>query len=223
MNFSMTSSASRQSAQATKRSCAGHGGQMFDRTLRERDGKNETIIPTDYASYKWRRGEIVDDELNALLVRDLPARCTLHCLTDTCHSGTNMDLPHVVTMNDSFSTKWRKEPGRCAPAPPHLPWHAGVLHRCSKHQGQVPGLHSGNSTEGPAVYTCACARACAAHVKHTVLQLRRNRPICSSYAHCKCAVMRAQEKATLLPCALHVMIAVRPYRRAAATRGHRAG
>ena len=130
---------------------------MFDRTLRERDGKNETIIPTDFASYRWRQGEIVDDELNALLVRDLPAHCTLHCLTDTCHSGTSMDLPHVVTMNDSFSTKWRKEPGRCARATPHLPWQPGVPHRCSKRQ--APGLHYGKAACIMQLFVCTCAGA----------------------------------------------------------------
>ena len=167
---------------------------MFDRTLRERDGKNETIIPTDYASYKWRRGEIVDDELNALLVRDLPARCTLHCLTDTCHSGTNMDLPHVVTMNDSFSTKWRKEPARCAPAPPHLPWHAGVPHRCSKRQGQAPGLYFG--TFACLLQTCACAKGMLFNGGAIAPSAPQK---CSSCTHRNPAMIRAHETPLLWP------------------------
>ena len=47
---------------------SGHGGQAKDHDSDEVDGYDETICPVDYA----REGEIVDDEMNALLVRQLP-------------------------------------------------------------------------------------------------------------------------------------------------------
>eukprot|EP00878_Enallax_costatus_P027443 GHUV01029556.1.p1 GENE.GHUV01029556.1~~GHUV01029556.1.p1 ORF type:complete len:131 (-),score=23.26 GHUV01029556.1:679-1071(-) len=51
---------------------------------------DETILPTDYKS----AGQIVDDELNAMLVRPLQPGVVLHALIDACHSGTAMDLPY---------------------------------------------------------------------------------------------------------------------------------
>ena len=47
---------------------SGHGSQAKDHDSDEVDGYDETICPLDYAS----AGEIVDDEMNALLVRQLP-------------------------------------------------------------------------------------------------------------------------------------------------------
>lgn len=66
--------------------------------------QDETLLPTDYAS----AGMIVDDELNALLVRPLAAGVTLHALIDACHSGTAMDLPFRAKWSDGrFSWKVR--------------------------------------------------------------------------------------------------------------------
>lgn len=96
----------------------GHGGQKKDWTFKERDGKNEMIIPSDYHWYRsFRRGSIVDDELNKRLIRPLPSGCVLHCLTDTCHSGTNLDLPEVYRVCEKtpqHDVVHRKEEGRWA-------------------------------------------------------------------------------------------------------------
>lgn len=46
-------------------------------------------------------GQIVDNELNALLVRPLLPGATLHAIIDACHSGTVLDLP-FHTMTDSY-------------------------------------------------------------------------------------------------------------------------
>lgn len=51
---------------------------------------DETVLPTDYKS----AGQMVDDELNAMLVRPLQPGVVLHALIDACHSGTAMDLPY---------------------------------------------------------------------------------------------------------------------------------
>lgn len=74
---------------------------------------NETICPCDFQ----RAGQIVDDDLNARLVRRVPQGCILHALLDACHSGTGMDLPFVA-MIDPRSNRmfWTDERGRCVPA-----------------------------------------------------------------------------------------------------------
>ena len=48
----------------------------------EVDGYDETICPVDYAS----SGQIVDDEMNALLVQRLPPGVRLTAIFDSCHS-----------------------------------------------------------------------------------------------------------------------------------------
>jgi len=57
----------------------------------ESDGFDETILPLDYK----RAGQIVDDEINAIMVRPLPPGCRLTAIFDSCHSGTAMDLPFL--------------------------------------------------------------------------------------------------------------------------------
>lgn len=42
---------------------------------------NETLLPTDHK----KAGQIVDDELNAYLVRPLQQGVTLHAIIDACH------------------------------------------------------------------------------------------------------------------------------------------
>lgn len=63
---------------------SGHGSQKRATSSDEADGYDETICPSDYS----RAGQIVDNELNALLVRPLPPGVVLHCIIDACHSGT---------------------------------------------------------------------------------------------------------------------------------------
>ncbi|XP_049405910.1 metacaspase-1-like isoform X2 [Solanum stenotomum] len=61
---------------------SGHGLQQRNYTLDEVDGYDETLCPLDYE----KKGMIVDDELNATLVRPLPRGAKLHAIIDACHS-----------------------------------------------------------------------------------------------------------------------------------------
>ncbi|KAI8050301.1 peptidase C14, caspase domain-containing protein [Syncephalis plumigaleata] len=70
---------------------SGHGGQVRDTDGDESDGFDETILPLDYK----KAGQIVDDEINAIMVRPLPPGCRLTAIFDSCHSGTAMDLPYL--------------------------------------------------------------------------------------------------------------------------------
>ncbi|ORZ39357.1 caspase domain-domain-containing protein [Catenaria anguillulae PL171] len=61
-----------------------------------------TILPLDFE----RAGQITDDELHAVLTKNLPEGVRLTCIFDSCHSGTALDLP-IVYMPDG-SVKQRK-------------------------------------------------------------------------------------------------------------------
>lgn len=66
---------------------------MRDTNGDEEDGLDETILPMDFKT----RGQIVDDEMHAILVKTLPAGVRLTVIFDSCHSGTALDLPYVYT------------------------------------------------------------------------------------------------------------------------------
>lgn len=68
---------------------SGHGGRIEDTSGDESDGFDETILPVDHA----RSGHIVDDELNAVLVKPLCPGVRLTAIFDCCHSGSALDLP----------------------------------------------------------------------------------------------------------------------------------
>ncbi|KAK9720066.1 hypothetical protein K7432_004391 [Basidiobolus ranarum] len=68
---------------------SGHGGSIEDEDGDEVDGFDETIYPVDHE----RAGVIVDDEIHAICVKNLPAGVRLTAVFDCCHSGTVMDLP----------------------------------------------------------------------------------------------------------------------------------
>ena len=77
---------------------SGHGGQAKATQGDEADGYNETIIPVDYQ----QAGQMEDDELHAILVRQLPVGCRLTAIVDSCHSGTALDLPYVYTTSGNI-------------------------------------------------------------------------------------------------------------------------
>jgi hypothetical protein len=74
---------------------SGHGAQQRNYSGDEVDGFDETLCPMDFET----QGMIVDDEINAALVRPLPHGVKLHALIDACHSGTALDLPFLCRMN----------------------------------------------------------------------------------------------------------------------------
>lgn len=81
---------------------SGHGLQQRNYTGDEIDGYDETLCPLDYET----AGTIVDDEINATLVRPLPYGARLHAIIDSCHSGTMLDLPFLCRMNRSGGYIW---------------------------------------------------------------------------------------------------------------------
>ena len=74
---------------------SGHGSQQRNYTGDEVDGYDETLCPLDFKT----QGMIVDDEINATIVRPLPRGVRLHAFIDACHSGTVLDLPFFCRMN----------------------------------------------------------------------------------------------------------------------------
>jgi len=72
---------------------SGHGGQVEDVAGDEEDGFDETIMPVDFT----KNGQIIDDELHALMVAPLPAGVRLTVIFDCCHSGTVLDLPFIYS------------------------------------------------------------------------------------------------------------------------------
>ncbi|KZV98148.1 peptidase C14 [Exidia glandulosa HHB12029] len=77
---------------------SGHGSQVPDDSGDEADGYDEAIWPLDFVEHKFST-YIIDDELRAIMVNNLPAGCRLTALFDSCHSGTILDLP-----NEHFGT-----------------------------------------------------------------------------------------------------------------------
>ncbi|KAM3281931.1 metacaspase-1 [Capsicum chacoense] len=81
---------------------SGHGLQQRNYTYDEIDGYDETLCPLDFKT----QGMIVDDELNATLVRPLPRGAKLHAIIDACHSGTMLDLPFFCRMDRTGRYAW---------------------------------------------------------------------------------------------------------------------
>ncbi|XP_020586224.1 metacaspase-1 [Phalaenopsis equestris] len=81
---------------------SGHGSQQRNFNGDEADGYDETICPLDFET----QGMIVDDEINATIVRPLPHGVRLHAIIDACHSGTVLDLPFLCRMNRTGQYVW---------------------------------------------------------------------------------------------------------------------
>ncbi|KAB2596443.1 metacaspase-1-like [Pyrus ussuriensis x Pyrus communis] len=81
---------------------SGHGSQQRNYTGDEVDGFDETLCPLDFET----QGMIVDDEINATIVRPLPAGARLHAIVDACHSGTVLDLPYLCRMDRNGNYVW---------------------------------------------------------------------------------------------------------------------
>nr|GMC61854.1 metacaspase-1-like [Ipomoea batatas] len=81
---------------------SGHGSQQRNYNGDEVDGYDETLCPLDFET----QGMIVDDEINATLVRPIPRGAKLHAIIDACHSGTMLDLPFLCRMDRSGRYMW---------------------------------------------------------------------------------------------------------------------
>ncbi|KAJ3269590.1 Ca(2+)-dependent cysteine protease [Terramyces sp. JEL0728] len=67
---------------------SGHGGQQKNQSGDD-GGMDDTILPMDHKT----AGVIIDDQLNDILVKPLPAGVRLTAVMDCCHSGSALDLP----------------------------------------------------------------------------------------------------------------------------------
>ncbi|KAI8540231.1 hypothetical protein RHMOL_Rhmol09G0246500 [Rhododendron molle] len=81
---------------------SGHGSQQRNYNGDEVDGFDETLCPLDFET----QGMIVDDEINATIVRPLPHGVKLHAIIDACHSGTVLDLPFLCRMDRTGRYVW---------------------------------------------------------------------------------------------------------------------
>ncbi|XP_023635687.1 metacaspase-2 isoform X2 [Capsella rubella] len=81
---------------------SGHGNNQTDYNDDEIDGFDETLLPMDHRT----SGVIVDDEINATIVRPLPYGVKLHAIIDACHSGTVLDLPYLCRMDRLGNYEW---------------------------------------------------------------------------------------------------------------------
>uniref|UniRef100_A0A0C9S9A8 TSA: Wollemia nobilis Ref_Wollemi_Transcript_8267_1840 transcribed RNA sequence n=1 Tax=Wollemia nobilis TaxID=56998 RepID=A0A0C9S9A8_9CONI len=81
---------------------SGHGSQQRNRTGDEVDGYDETLLPLDFET----QGMLVDDEINAAIVRPLPRGARLHAIIDACHSGTVLDLPYFCRLSRDGRYVW---------------------------------------------------------------------------------------------------------------------
>ena len=80
----------------------GHGQQKPDPNGYEEDGMNECILPMDF-NYS---GDITDDLMNSIMIRNLPSGVKLMAVMDCCHSGTGLDLPFQW---NPWRLAWREE------------------------------------------------------------------------------------------------------------------
>lgn len=67
---------------------SGHGTQTRDQNRDEADGRDELLVPADYAT----AGCIADDWLLQNVVLAFPSTVTVLFVVDACHSGTMLDL-----------------------------------------------------------------------------------------------------------------------------------
>ncbi|WJX46573.1 hypothetical protein P8452_33361 [Trifolium repens] len=80
---------------------SGHGTQEMN--MNEIDHRyDNAICPVDYE----QKGKILNDEINATIVRPLPFGAKLHAIIDACHSGNVLDLSFVCKMNREGYYTW---------------------------------------------------------------------------------------------------------------------
>ncbi|KAM3733403.1 hypothetical protein ACB098_11G133100 [Castanea mollissima] len=81
---------------------SGHGSRQRNSRGNEVDGYDETLCPLDFET----QGMIVDNDINATIVRPLPLGVKLHAIIDAGHSGTVLDLPFLCRMNRAGQYIW---------------------------------------------------------------------------------------------------------------------
>jgi len=76
---------------------SGHGSNVIDKDRDETDGKDECIIPLDYA----KSGIITDDLIYKFLSQLAHVRKKIIWIFDSCNSASCTDLPYSFTLNNS--------------------------------------------------------------------------------------------------------------------------
>ncbi|KAL7157154.1 hypothetical protein ABFS83_02G058700 [Erythranthe nasuta] len=129
---------------------SGHGSQTLDFNRDEIDGYDETLWPVDHQ----REGTILDDEINATIVRPLPRGAKLHAIIDSCHSGTILDLPFVCRMNRNGYYTWEDHGRQSAIYKGTNGGLAVSLSACDDHQVSVDTTAlSGGTATGAMTYS----------------------------------------------------------------------
>lgn len=78
---------------------SGHGSRVPDASGDETSGYDSTMCPVDYDI----NGQILDDDIFAIVAAKVPHGCELFALMDCCHSGTILDLPYNVKCDGSMA------------------------------------------------------------------------------------------------------------------------
>lgn len=79
---------------------SGHGSNVLDSNNDEKDGRDETIVTTDF-------NHITDDEFHNIIKKKLTTKSKLFAVFDSCHSGSVLDLKYVF--NNSNLEKVKEE------------------------------------------------------------------------------------------------------------------
>ncbi|KAH7866269.1 hypothetical protein Vadar_017934 [Vaccinium darrowii] len=129
---------------------SGHGSQLRDTNSDEIDGYDETLCPLDFET----EGMILDDEINATIVRPLPHGAKLHAIIDACHSGTVLDLPFVCRVNRAGHYTWEDHSYQSTTYKGTSGGLAISLSACDDHQATLDTMAlSGNTVTGAMTYS----------------------------------------------------------------------
>lgn len=82
-------------------SYSGHGSSVVDKSKDEVDGMDEVLCPIDFET----RGFITDDSIKTNFINKLPANVKLIFLSDSCNSGTVLDLKYNYTFDKRNTCK----------------------------------------------------------------------------------------------------------------------
>ncbi|KAJ1296827.1 hypothetical protein BS78_01G332400 [Paspalum vaginatum] len=96
---------------------SGHGVQKLDNDGDEADGYDEALCPVDFEDARGGGGVVLDDEINAAIVRPLGRGVKLHAIVDTCHSGTILDLPYLCRLSRTGYWQWENQQTRLSAEP----------------------------------------------------------------------------------------------------------
>jgi len=110
---------------------SGHGGRQRDKNGDEASGQDSTLIPCDFQT----SGQLVDDELYTHLVQPLPKGVHMWVIMDCCHSGTALDLPFRVEIDEADGRTMKcSETSRTSSSAPISPASVLMISGCKDSQ-----------------------------------------------------------------------------------------